>query len=192
MTITGRAGNVPSLVRADLVEDVVLPLPLPEDDLELLGREDGLLVLEDVLNRDPWTRGVHPCIDTVSHEEFRRHEIHEEDCRPAFVLLREGLEACREAPPVLPDLLRHDDSERLRVPGPRDRGVPLPEDPVPYLPQVPGLPPLRVRDDHGFVRDEDRDPEGREVPGPDVPVAVDLLLDHRRGVVIAPSELSRL
>src|SRR2546425_10346367 len=118
MTITSVAGTwarlEPQGLRADLVEDVVLPVPLSADDLELLGREDRLLVLEDVLDRDPRARRVHPRVDSVAHQEFGRHEVHQENHRAAAVLLREPLQVPREAPSVLADLLRDDDPERLR------------------------------------------------------------------------------
>src|SRR2546426_3659983 len=126
MTITSVAGTwarlEPQGLRADLVEDVVLPVPLPEDDLELLGREDRLLVLEDVLDRDPRARGVHPRVHPVARQELRGYEVHQEDRRTAVVLRREGFEVGCELAPVLPDLLRDDDPEGLRVPRPRDRG----------------------------------------------------------------------
>src|SRR2546427_12566336 len=137
MTITSVAGTwarlEPQGLRADLVEDVVLPVPLSEDDLELLGREDRLLVLEDVLDRDPRARRVHPCIDAIAHQELGRHEVHQEDRRAAAVLLRERLQVPREAASGLADLLRDEDPEALRVAGPGDRGVPLPQDAVPHF-----------------------------------------------------------
>ena len=72
--------------------------------------------------------------------------------------------------------------------GASDRGVTLSEYVVPHLLQVPGRPALGVRDDHGLV-DEDRDTERMEISGANVEVAVDVLLDDRRRVVIAAEEL---
>src|SRR5205807_2244479 len=69
------------------------------------------------------------------------------------------------------------------------RGVSLSKDMVPQLLEVPRRPALGVRDDHRLV-DEDRDTERMEVSGADVEVAVDLLLNDRRRVVIASEELT--
>src|SRR2546426_11334521 len=71
----------------DLVEHVVVPRPLPEHDLELLRREHRLLVLQDVLDRDPGTGRVDPRIDAVTLEEFRGDEVHEEQVRLPAVFL---------------------------------------------------------------------------------------------------------
>jgi len=67
----------------------------------------------------------------------------------------------------------------------------LSEHVVPHLLQVPRGPALGVRDDHRLV-DEDRDAERVEVSRADVEVAVDVLLDHRGRVVVAPEELPRV
>src|SRR5207237_5300398 len=73
--------------------------------------------------------------------------------------------------------------------GPRDGGVALPEHAVAHLLEVTGGPALGIRDDDRLV-DEDRHAERMEVPRADVQVAVDVLLDDRRGVVIASEDLA--
>src|SRR6266571_1636111 len=173
----------------DLVEHVVVPRPFPEYDLELLRREHRLLVLEDVLDRDPRTRRVDPRIDAVSLEELRADQIHEEQVRLLAVFLREGLQPGRHVHPRLADFFRDDDPEDARVLGADDRGVTLTEDIVPHLLEIPRGPSFGVCDDHRFV-DEDRDAEWVKVARADVEVAVDIALYDRGRVVVATEELT--
>src|SRR5467141_874903 len=65
-------------LRPDLVEDVAFPRPFAQDDLEFLRREHRLLVLQDILDRDPRTRGVDPCIHAVPLKQIGSDQIHEE------------------------------------------------------------------------------------------------------------------
>src|SRR5206468_11358853 len=76
----------------DFVEHVVVPRPFPQDDLEFLRRENRLLVLENVFDRNSRARRVDPRIYTVSLEQLRGDEVHEEQIRLPSVLLGEGLQ----------------------------------------------------------------------------------------------------
>src|SRR5207302_5124182 len=73
--------------------------------------------------------------------------------------------------------------------GTRNRGVSLSEHVVPHLLEVPRRPAFGVRDDYRLV-DEDCDAERMEVSCANVEVAVDVLLNDRRRVVIATEELT--
>src|SRR5213593_1108151 len=172
----------------DLVEYVVVPGPLPEHDLELLRREHRLLVLKNVLDRDPRTRGVDPRIHAVSLEQLRSDQVHEEQVRLLAMFLGEGLQVRRHVHPRLADLFRDDDPEDARVVGADDRGMSLSEDAVPHFLQIPRGPAFGVRDDHRFV-DEDGDAERVKVARADVEVAVDIALNDRGRVIVATEEL---
>src|SRR6058998_3728300 len=173
----------------DLVEYVVVPGPLPEHDLKLLRREHRLLVLKDVFDRDPRTRGVDPRIHAVSLEQLRSDQVHEEQVRLLAMFLGEGLQPGRHVHPRLADLLGNNDSEDIRVLGADNRGMALPEHAVSHFLQVPRGPAFGVRDDHRFV-DQDRDAEWVKIAGADIEVAVDVSLHDRRGVVVATEELT--
>src|SRR3989449_9904004 len=121
----------------DLVEHVVVPRPLPEHDLELLRREHRLLVLKDVFDRDPRTRGVDPRIHAVSLEQLRSDQVHEEQVRLLAMFLGEGLQPGRHVHPRLADLFRDDDPEDARVLGAHDGGMSLSEHAVSDLPEIP-------------------------------------------------------
>src|SRR5256885_16970992 len=106
-------------LRSDLVEQVILPRALAQDNLEFLRREDRLLVLEHVLDRDPRACGVHPRIDAVAPEEVRGYEIHQVDVRLSIVLLRKGLQVRGQAHPFLANLPGYDESKYVGIPGSR-------------------------------------------------------------------------
>src|SRR5881296_650397 len=175
----------------DLVEYVVVPGPLPEHDLELLRREHRLLVLKNVLDRDPRTRRVDPRIHAVSLEQLGSDEVHEEQIRLLPVFLGEGLQLRRQLDPRLADLLRDDDPKDAGIVRANDRGVSLSEHAVSHLPEIPRGPAFGVRDDDRLV-DEDRDAERVEVSRADVEVTVDVLLHDRRRVIVATEELTRI
>src|SRR2546427_3698339 len=172
-----------------LVEYVVVPGPLPEHDLELLRREHRLLVLKNVLDRDPRTRRVDPRIHAVSLEQLRSDQVHEEQVRLLAMFLGEGLQPGRHVHPRLADLFRDDDPEDARVVGAHDGGMSLSEHAASDLPEIPRGPAFGVRDDHRFV-DEDRDAERMKVSRADVEVAVDIALNDRGRVIVATEELT--
>src|SRR2546422_8989607 len=87
----------------DLVEYVVVPGPLPAHDLELLRREHRLLVLKNVLDRDPRTRGVDPRIPAVSLEQHRSDQAPGEPARLLPRSLAHGPQPARHVHPRLAD-----------------------------------------------------------------------------------------
>src|SRR5438309_2613672 len=173
----------------NLVERIVVPRSLAEHDLEFLRREHRLLVLQDVFARDPRACRVHPGIHAGSLEQLGSDEVHEEQVCLLPVFLGEGFQLRGHLHPYLSQFLRDDDSKDGCVMGARNRGVSLSEHVVPHLFEVPRRPAFGVRDDYRLV-DEDRDAERMEVSCANVEVAVDLLLNDRRRVVIATEELA--
>src|SRR6266511_4392854 len=67
---------------SDLVERVLLPIALSKDDLELLGRQNRFLVLQEVLDGDSGARSVHPRVHAIALQEVRGNEVHQENARP--------------------------------------------------------------------------------------------------------------